>query len=463
MKRSGTRSWLGAATVMCILVGYAIVAAAPAGAVAAQSADDAPKQQRESITISKNNEFNPANGVRSGSGTKSDPFVISGWEVDTIRIHDTNRYIVVRDNVVTSTLILDWVGDRVTVVDNEVADLRVNQNVERTGDMTSGLIAHNTFGVVGQLRHWDGVFAHNLVGTPGGMSLPFVSNEAVNFDGFNGGHFRDNTIYGFVTARLHGHHHSSGFGVHSHDHAYMPPTPDAPEEDGHEGHAHAAKEKADAKPMHDVDHTKRYHEVFISNNKIYAAGPYALHWTDTNHAANDRTANSETNPALNQPHVHYTRVHITNNKLFGAGISVDVFNADDERHPETARGEVHIANNAISLTRTDQDAFGQLHGIAVNDATDITLHITGNSIKETAAQTDTLTNQNGSDAGIWLGRFDIGNLYIADNSVTDMAYGVYARDLTKTVEWAVTGLTTSGVGMDLYYDNSVQNQPKRSP
>jgi hypothetical protein len=461
MKRSGTRSWLGAAAVMCVIVAYAVVAAAPAGAVGSQAPpDDAPKQQRESVTIGKNNEFNPANGVRSGSGTKSDPFVISGWEIDTIRIHDTNKYVVIRDNVVTGTLILDWIGDRVTVVDNTVEDLRVNQNVRRTGDMTSGLIANNRFGVVGQLRHWDGVFTHNVVGTPGGSSmdnLPFFQNQAVNFDGFNGGQFTNNTVYGFVNATLHGHHHSSGFGSHSHDHAYTPPKP---AEEGHEGHAHAAEKAEDHDEM---DHTVRYHQVFIANNKIYAAAPYALRYTDQNHSANDRTATSETNPELNKSHVHHTRVHMTGNKLYGAGIAVDIFNADDERHLMTARGMVHIADNVISLEREDAEPFGSLHGIAVNDATDIDLRIVGNSIKQTSADMDSLTRANELDAGIWLGRFDVGNLRLADNSVTDMAYGVYARDLTKTVEWWVTGLKTTRVGMELYYDNSVQNQPKRSP
>jgi hypothetical protein len=463
MKRSGIRRWLGGATAICLIAIYAVVAAAPAGAAGPQApANDPPKQQRDSIFIRANNEFNPANGVRTGSGTRSDPFVISGWELDSIHIKDTNRWLVVKDNVVTGRLVLDWIGDRVTVVDNDVSDLRVNQNVKRTGDMTSGLIAHNTFGVVGQLRHWDGVFAHNVVGSPDGMELPFFSNEAVNFDGFNGGQFHHNTVYGFVNMTLHGHHHSTGFGHHSHNHAYTTPE-EAEAEKAHEGHAHAKKNKK--MPAHDeMDHTDRWHEVFVYDNKIYAAAPYALRYTDQNHAANDRTANSEENPALNEPHVHHTRVHLTNNQLFGGGIAVDIFNAKDERHLSTKRGSMHIANNVISLTRTDQDAFfTNLHGISVNDATDITLRITGNSIKETSAQTDSLTRANEFDAGIWLGRFDLGNLYLADNSVTDMAFGVYAHDLSKSVFWWVNGLKTTRVGMPVYYDNSVQNQPKRSP
>ena len=46
-------------------------------------------------------------------------------------------------------------------------------------------------------------------------------------DGFNGAHFVHNTIYGFVDARLHGHHHSSGWGEPSHNHGSQTPDSEA--------------------------------------------------------------------------------------------------------------------------------------------------------------------------------------------------------------------------------------------
>ena len=201
---------------------------------------------------------------------------------------------------------------------------------------TGGRIANNTFGIVGQLRHFDGVFEDNLVKGDTSLFGEVFSNQAVQFDGFHGSRFRNNTIYGFVDVKLHGHHHGSGFQEGSHYHG-----------------AEAEKEEADAHAMHgpDVDHTKRYHEVFITNNKIFADGMYALRYTDQAHAGDDRTAPSETNPDLNKSHTHFTRVHLVGNKLTGAGLMVDIFNADDERHIGTQTGLVDIRDNVITLER----------------------------------------------------------------------------------------------------------------
>src|SRR5439155_16580455 len=115
------------------------------------------------------------------------------------------------------------------------------QNVARTGMPTNGVMTHNQFGVVSQLRHWDGLFAYNEVGDKNNLG-----SQAVNFDGFNGAHFVHNTIYGYVDARLHGHHHSSGWGEPSHNHGTHTPDSDL------------------------SVHRYRYHEVFIANNSIYS-------------------------------------------------------------------------------------------------------------------------------------------------------------------------------------------------
>jgi hypothetical protein len=463
MKGSRKGKWFSAFTALCVVVGCSVLLSSPAAAGTSPNVppDDSGKQAHDSVTIGANNEFNPANAVRSGMGTRKDPFVISGWEIDTIRIHDTSRWVVVKDNVITGTLILDWIGHRVTVKNNTIEDLRVNQNVERTGMMTDGTIVHNEFGSVGQLRHWDGVFAHNVVGTPDSMwdGVPFAATEAVNFDGFNGAHFRNNTIYGFVDATLHGHHHSTGYGHKSHDHFYTPP------EEGQEGeHAeHAHHHMHGGMDMPNVDHTKRWHEVFISNNKIYSSGPFALRYNDLNHAANDRTANSETDPALEEPHVHHTKVFMTNNKLYGSGLAVEVFNADDDHHLKIAHGTVVIRNNTIDLTRPTGEFFSSLNGISVDAAQVLTLKISGNTVKETVAETNAITHDADNDAGIWLNNLDQANVYIAKNQVTDLAYGVFARELSKTVNWWINGLQTTRVATPVYYDNSVANQPRRNP
>ena len=406
---------------------------------------------RDNIFISGDSQFNPANGVRSGSGTKRDPFVISGWDVNSITIKDTGAHLVVRDNVI-GRLVLDWNGPGVTVVNNEVGDLRVNQNVKRTGAATGGRIAHNKFGIVGQLRHFDGVFENNVV-KPTGMSFPLFSQRAVRFDGFHGSRFRNNTIYGSVDVKLHGHHHGSSFGDDSHYHGAPPPAEEGHE--GHEGHGETP----------DMDHTKRYHEVFISNNVIYADGDFALRYTDQAHAADDRTAPSETTPELNANHIHYTRIHMVGNELKGAGLMVDIFNADDSRHTGTERGLVNIRNNEISLQRNSSEyPWTAKDGISLRAAKDATVRVVGNSVVgEDPQKRDLLDEQFAADAGINLYDIDLADVYLEDNRVGNMLYGVRASRMTETVQWLISGLTTSGVSRAVYWDNSVENAPERRP
>jgi hypothetical protein len=407
-------------------------------------ADDGPTD-RADIFITKDREFNPANGVRSGSGTASDPYVISGWNVSQLYIADTSKAVVIRDNVITGQLVLNWNGPSVTLVHNQIGDLRVNQNVTRTGDPTSGYIGHNVFGLVGQLRHFDGDFEHNVVkGTDdvfAQLTAPF-DQQAVQFDGFNGSHFRDNEIYGWVEARLHGHHHSSGYGETSHYHG-----------------ADMAHHDMDSM----VDHTDRWHQVFITGNEIHVDGPWALIYTDTNHAANDRTAASEDNEALNEPHVHHTRAYMHDNTLVGGGLYVDVFNADDENHLGTARGLMDIRNNKITLARpTTSMPWEQSNGIYVWQAKDITLNVVGNSVVAEAAEDRTpVEDQFLRDAGVMLQTIRDADIFIRDNTVANSFYGVLGSDMSKNVNWTIAGLKTQAVTYPVYYDNSVANQPKR--
>ena len=395
---------------------------------------------RPNITINADALFDSAHGVRSGSGTADDPYVISGWQVGSITIKDTSKHVVITDNTITNTLVLDWIGGGATVVNNDIGDLRVNQNVRRTGEPTSGLIAHNTFGVVGQLRHFDGVFEENVVGTPkSGVDNAlgeWLADRAVNFDGFNGAHFRNNIIYGYVEVRLHGHHHSSGFGHDSHNHG----------------------------GMDDMDHATRYHEVWVTGNKITVPpGSFrALEYVDNNHAGNDRTATSETNPALNDPHVHYTQVHITDNKLVGAGLSVNIFNANDERHLRTGRGRVDIDNNVITLQESSTWPFSSPSGISVSQAKDLELYIRGNHITgphETTALDEYLYN----GAGIDLNTIDTALVRLYDNFVAHRQYGIQANSMPASTRWLVGGNEMEAVEYPITWNSSVANKPEPRP
>ncbi|HYO61379.1 MAG TPA: hypothetical protein VEU29_05725 [Actinomycetota bacterium] len=443
MRLATTRKTCFAGVLALLLTVMVFPAAAGA---AARKSGDRPNQTRDAIFIDELKDFNPANGVRAGSGTASDPFVISDWNVSWVEIKDTDAHVVVKDNVITDSLTLDWIGGGIEVRNNEIGDLRVNQNRKRTGDPTSGVIENNKFGVVGQLRHFDGIFQNNVVGTKDGMGLdlPFITDtRAVNFDGFNGSIFRNNTIYGYMDARLHGHHHSSGFAEDSHYHGDKP----------------AAHEDHDG-----MDHTVRYHQVHIYGNKIFADHYYALAYLDTAHSANDRTAASETEPTLNDPHIHHTKVFMHDNDLVGAGLYVDVFNARDERHRATARGLMEISDNKIVLHRTEDatQKFMPRNGIDVNQAQDITLRILDNKITGPGAP-DTVTAALGSEsiAGINLWTIDKGNIFLSGNSVSNADYGIKASDFTETVKWTIEELVASDVGQAVYWDSSVANAPER--
>lgn len=421
----------------------AVIVAAGVLVPAATAGADERREQRGNIYIAKDSEFTKKNGVRSGSGTKSDPYIISNWDVSDVHIHDTSAHVVFMDNTI-DWLTLNWIGPGVHVMDNYIGDLRVNENVERTGDATSGHFSNNTIGVVGQLRHFDGDFVRNLVGTPsnaesnGTMGFFFGDHRAVNFDGFNGATFAHNTIYGYVDVRLHGHHHGSDFGESSHYHG--------------------------SSMSHDkMDHTKRFHQVWITDNKIHSAHNWALRYYDVAHSANDRTAASEDNEELNKPHIHHTRVYMTDNTLVGSGISVDIFNADDSRHTATAPGRVLISNNKITLAPEEQtDLWAYRNGIDVYNATDIKLDIVNNTIqgapKEEGAVSD-LTSGWNQTAGIYLYDVHKGDINIQDNVVSNRHFGVYASQFTKSVWWRVSNLKASGVEQELYYDQSVANKP----
>lgn len=432
-RSTGTAAILTAAISLC----FSMVLIVPAGAQVVVSEE---RESRRDIRINSDAGFTPENGIRTGSGTARDPYVISGWQINNITIADTGKHLVVRDNTINGTLRLNWNGDRLTVVNNEIGDLRVNENVKRTGGPTSGRIANNKIGVVGQLRHWDGVFEKNVVGSAGSMNAPFFSNRAVNFDGFNGARFRNNKIFGYVDVRLHGHHHGSGFGEgNSHDHSLM-------------GAEYGENM---------MDHSKRYHQVWVTNNTIHAADErYALRYYDQAHAANDRTANSEPNPELNKPHTHFTRVHLNNNVLEG-GIAVDIFNAKDELHKEYAYGTVEVKNNEISLKREALDTFETRTGIDVYNVRFLTLKVIGNEIRADFSGDPTEAVFSSGEAGIRLRNVERGDLLLESNSVYDMHYGIYASQMTENVRWWVMGLQTGNVEKDVHWDSSVKNEPER--
>lgn len=407
---------------------------APSSSLAAEQPDE-----HASIEILSDRDFVRANGVRSGKGTVKNPYVISNWTLHRLTIENTSKAVRIVGNDI-SDLTLNFIGRNVEVRKNSIGDLRVNENVERTGEPTSGLFTQNTIGRVGQIRHFDGVFSRNTVGSDAGiLSGGIFRNQAVAFDGFNGARFERNTVFGTVDIQLHGHHHSSSFGKNSHEHG-----------SGHGKHAM-------------VDHTKRYHSLVVSDNTIHSSDGYALAYRDTAHSANDRTANSEPEPELDLPHVHYTRIALVNNRLVGSGIMVDVFNARDSLHKGRPSGALTIAGNSIQVTRSWTPLFGPASGIHVERAHHLALRIASNTI--TADPPSGTQEQDamlfGDGQGLLLDDLDHATVMIERLTVTNRQFGIRATEMTGSVRWKIRGLTVSGVDEPVVYDASVENAPDR--
>ncbi|MEX2457869.1 MAG: hypothetical protein WD770_02665 [Actinomycetota bacterium] len=427
--------------IVLVLASLAPAAAAPAASMAVED--------RADILIERDTEFDAEHGVRSGRGTARDPYVISHWRMGNLRIHDTQSYFTIHHVEVGGTMVLDWTGRGLRLVDNLINDLRVNRNVARSGKATTGLIARNTFRVIGQLRHWDGVFERNTVG-----AVDTVGNQAVNFDGFNGARFRNNTLYGTLDATLHGHHHGSGFGRASHDHAGEAMSE---EHADHAGHGYAPA---------NVDHSRRYHEVWITGNTIQTTQPFALTYNDVAHAVNDRTNASETDPELEKPHQHFTRIHLIGNRLTG-GLAVTVFNQTDELHTRTNRGLVEIRGNRISVARQGFNGwFAGPDGLVLSQVVHADVRVVGNVIQTGAAEglgAVELFRDYDQGAGIRLGTFDRARVYLYDNTVVARPYGISAAGFTESVRWWIRGLRTEDVATPVAYDEaSVPNKPTRS-
>ncbi|MES2156111.1 MAG: hypothetical protein V4510_13335 [bacterium] len=441
------------------------------------TADQAQKlEQLSYVEITNDTEFNPSHAIRSGSGTLDDPYVISGYDVTgDLWISDTDACFEILDNWIDGQLHLNWNGQCVFVHHNYIRDLRVNENDKRTGLDTGGLIELNKISYVGQIRHFDGEFRNNVVGPredqslPNGVFrdpenlLPFAKDTRVlNIDGWNEALFDHNTITGSTDLKLHGHHHSTGFlATHSHYHG-----------------------DAASRESHMEDHTMRWESVSFTDNLINDPTGYGLRYSDENHAGDDRTANSESNKMLEKPHQHFTAVTIARNTLEGAGILVDIFNADDELHYTTNPGWMDIQDNKIHIKERDPDVLGTFvffgpryapnTGIRVWEAKEVKMRITGNTVAFDKSSTpDPLAPLN-PITGNWFGRdstpmgvqldgVNNATVTVANNKATGFDYGVAADQMNEATHWAVYGNTVTGATHDVYYDDTVANKPQSQP
>lgn len=377
------------------------------------------------ITIESDEGFNPANGVRSGSGTFEDPFVISGWYVDQVYIHDTTAAFELKENHVGDILILDWTGAGGYVHHNKINNLRTNRNVERTGDPSATVIENNQILRVEELRHFDGIVRNNTIGAEPILGLVDLGPDVVlNIAGLNGAGIHDNLILGGVDMKIHGHHHSDATGAHSHNHG----RPDAAQ---HEDHVE--------------DHQTRYVDFLFHNNTIRDNG-FGLRYNDLDHAGDDRTATSEDEPDLEKPHVHFTRVTLADNVIEGATLRVAILNSGDERHLPGQQGELNILRNKVV-----KPAAGD--GLVIQDVSDARVLVEGNRVERGDLQ---LT---GSSA-ILLQRFVNATVELTDNWLGAYKYGIRASQFDENTTWATGKNSASGSDHPVYWDDTVANPPE---
>jgi hypothetical protein len=413
----------------------------------------------------------------AGTGTLADPYVLEGLYVrGELELQDTSDYYVVRNSIIGGTLRLNWNDDRVHVHHNKVRDLRVNENIERKGEATGGLIELNVIGVVGQIRHFDGVLRANEVGPipsgffddvteDSGISIPFAAApRAVNIDGFDGALFEENTILGYVEMQLHGHHHASCFACHSHNHAVS-----------------GAMEH---------DHTIRYHEADFIGNTIVVDEGVAFRYTDAVHRGDDRTARSEPNKDLELPHVHYTRLAITDNVVEGGPMVIDILNADSRDHEneetddieEVAihaahayRADLLVARNAITWALPERPLEvawleeSVKDGLLVRDVKEAHVALVGNVIVMSGATSPRLAGL--PLLGAWLGgeapsalqMADVrsARLLVEDNELAGAHFGILARAFAEDATWIDGGNAYKDVKKEIEADQGAR--PERSP
>lgn len=387
-------------------------------------------EQRGSIFIEDDDGFNPANGVRSGKGTFDDPYVIRGWSVDQVYVHDTTKAFEIKENVISDILILDWTGQGGYVHHNEINNLRTNRNVERTGDPTAAVIESNHILRVEELRHFDGIVANNTIGREPLLKLVDLGPDVVlNIAGLNGAGIHDNLILGGVDMKIHGHHHSDAAGAHSHNHA----------------EADAAQ-----KEDHMENHQVRYVDFLFYNNTIRDDG-FGLRYNDLNHAGDDRTATSEQEPDLEKPHVHHTRVAIVNNVIDGAALEVAVLNAEDERHLPGETAELVIAKNRILKPQAGD-------GIFVHDVRDARVLVQENRVEKGPGILGLGVAQSKGSA-ILLHGFRNASVELLDNWLDAYTYGIRASSFDENTTWTVGPNEDAGAQYPVYWDDSVVNAP----
>lgn len=395
-----------------------------------------------------------AEGYLTGAGTTKDPYVIDHvYVAGDLTLESLDRALILRNAYVAGTLRLNYVGERLYVHHVYAGDLRVNENVKRSGPTTGGLFHDDAFAFVGQIRHFVGEFRNNEVGPkPEGAVAEFLGDSGVarvdasvvfNLDGFHRADVHHNTFVGAVTVKLHGHNHADCLTclVHDHENATL-------DEQRMAGHDHGAA--LNASLGFRTHHSIRFTSLLFRDNEIRVrAGVVALTYDDRDHAGDDRTANSEPNASLDDPHVHYQDVTFARNRLVGGGFVVDIFNAPDDHHPIPDEGVLRVLDNDATVAYAPTvrgSGPSQRDAYLVSAAKGIHLLVRGNTARFEVHRegAGALVPLDVLDQPVELTGFRLrgvgdGALAFEGNRVEEGTYGVFAETLAKDVTWRLVG------------------------
>ncbi len=414
-----------------------------------------------------------AEGYLTGDGTPDSPYVLEDFYVsDELSITSINRSLIIREGYVHGALRLNYIGESLYVHHVYADDLRINENVKRSGPNTGGLFHDNHFAFVGQIRHFVGEFTKNEIGPrPAGAVAEYLGDAGVgqvapevvfNFDGFHTADVSHNHFLGQVDIKLHGHNHADCFVCPVHDHSNELEFPGAE----HDQTPH------DPAIGFDSRHSIRYVSLLFRDNVIEVPSGLALRYNDRNHAGDDRTANSEPNPRLDDPHVHYQDITIRGNKLVGGSMLIDVFNAQDDHHALQNHGILRLIDNDVTVhyygSSATRAAPMLLSGIQVHTADGLELRALNNEVgflrlggdEPGAAVLGTLRGEP-ELRGFQLITAEHSNLTLADNVVRSGKFGVYAQTFTESVHWILR--SNDFQTAEQWRGKDIQNPPEENP
>ncbi|MHB8606029.1 MAG: hypothetical protein ACYDCK_12325 [Thermoplasmatota archaeon] len=367
------------------------------------------------IVITSLAAFSPINGVRSGNGSPSNPFVISDIYAPELIVRDVAASYTIRHVYVSGTLGLDWTGPGARVESSFAGFLETNTNTKHHAPATWADIVGDQFGAV-RLRHAGGTLTGDSIG-PGTADAPeFLSLEV---QGYNGLLVANDTVRGPVEFRLHGHHFAGSFAD-----AWMP------------------------MDMMGTNATNRYVAISIENNTFIDPSGRGVAISDRAHAANDRTANSEPDPSLNAPHRHFTEIRFIENTIEGAPIVIEDPNARDPRHLPGGETTILLEGNTV---KNPLRGFG----ILIENAHDTNMTLLNNDVFFTGARIPDST-------GILVRGRDGGSLAASGGMLMNLDYGVRAERVARDSPWSVRDVAFHDVTHPIWWDDTVATPPTTS-